>query len=53
MVFVLAMILHPEVARKAQSELDDVVGNDRLPGFDDREKLPYLESVLKECMRYA
>lgn len=35
------MTLHPEVQRKAQAEIDAVIGNDRLPNFEDREDLPY------------
>ncbi|KAG6887642.1 hypothetical protein C0995_013798 [Termitomyces sp. Mi166 len=39
--FLLAMTLHPEVMRKAQQEIDAVVGPDRLPNFGDRPSLPY------------
>lgn len=47
------MVLHPEVLKKAQKEIDVVVGQDRLPEFDDRDKLPYVECVMQETMRYA
>jgi hypothetical protein len=30
-VFVLAMLLHPEIQKKAQAELDIVFGSERLP----------------------
>ena len=33
MNFVLAMLLFPEAMRKAQRELDAVVGRDRTPTF--------------------
>ena len=49
--FILAMVLHPEVYRKVQAEMDRVVGPERLPDFEDREQLPYLECVLKEVFR--
>ena len=49
--FFLIMLLWPDKQRKAQEEIDRVVGNDRLPDFNDRERLPYIEAVLKECMR--
>ncbi|KAJ7582535.1 cytochrome P450 [Mycena floridula] len=52
LVFLLAMILHPECQRRCQEELDAVVGHDRLPDFNDRESLPYLECVLHEVMRW-
>lgn len=50
--FFLAMVLHPEVQKKAQEELDRVIGGDRLPTLDDRDSLPYLESVVKETYRW-
>ena len=39
--FVMAMILYPDVQKKAQEEIDRVVGSDRLPDFQDRKSLPY------------
>jgi len=47
------MTLYPEVQKAAQAELDRVVGVDRLPDFDDRFNLPYLEAVLRETARCA
>lgn len=51
-VFMLAMVLYPEVQRKAQAELDAVVGIGRLPSFGDREDLPYLDALCKEVYRW-
>ncbi|KAM5530936.1 hypothetical protein V8D89_015381 [Ganoderma adspersum] len=50
--FVLAMTLYPDVQRHAQKELDDVVGRDRLPTFEDRDRLPYIANVVKETFRW-
>jgi len=50
--FILAMLLHPEVYKKAQAEMDLVVGIERLPDFNDREALPYLECVIREVFRW-
>jgi cytochrome P450 len=47
------MTLYPEVQAKAQAELDAVVGRDRLPTFADRERLPYIDAVLKEMLRWG
>ena len=47
------MVLNPEVVRKAQEELDRVVGKDRLPDFSDREDLVYIDAVVKELLRWA
>ena len=52
-VFVLNMILHPEVQRKAQRDLDEVVGRDRLPNFEDRPKLRYIEYIMQETLRWC
>jgi len=46
------MTLFPHVAKKAQEEIDAVVGTDRLPTFDDREHLPYIDALLKEVLRW-
>ncbi len=48
----LAMVLRPEVQRKAQSQLDAIVGPDRLPTFEDRPSLPYIEAIVRETLRW-
>ncbi|THH19556.1 hypothetical protein EW146_g1637 [Bondarzewia mesenterica] len=50
-VFVLNMVLHPEIQRRAQAEIDAVVGPDRLPAFNDRPSLPYVDYILQETLR--
>ena len=50
--FFLAMTKYPDVQQKAQEELDRVIGSERLPGFDDRENLPYINAAVKETFRY-
>uniref|UniRef100_A0A0W0F6S8 Cytochrome p450 n=1 Tax=Moniliophthora roreri TaxID=221103 RepID=A0A0W0F6S8_MONRR len=42
---ILAMIRFPEAQRKAQEELDNVVGHARLPTLEDMENLPYMRAV--------
>ena len=46
------MTLYPEVQKKAQAEIDAVVGPDRLPSFSDRNSLPYIEALVKEIQRW-
>ncbi|KAJ4499426.1 cytochrome P450 [Lentinula lateritia] len=48
--FLLAMTLHPEIQRKGQEEIDVVIGKDRLPTFEDRLSLPYVEAIYREVM---
>lgn len=50
--FYLAMVLNPEAQRKAQAEIDAVVGNDRLPTLADRPYLPYVNAIVKEAYRW-
>ncbi|KAI9432509.1 cytochrome P450 [Lactarius indigo] len=50
--FILAMTLYPEVQRKAQAEIDQVIGGSRLPDFSDQAELPYVQAVLKEVLRW-
>jgi len=49
--FFMAMALRPEVQKKAQEELDKVIGN-RLPEFNDRQNLPYISAMVKESLRW-
>lgn len=50
--FTLAMIMFPHVQQKAHEELDQVVGRGRLPGFEDRDNLPYINAIVKEAFRW-
>ncbi|KAG2040709.1 cytochrome P450 [Suillus americanus] len=50
--FFLAMTLFPDAQKKAQAEIDVVVGPDRLPSFADRDSLPYTEALVKEVLRW-
>lgn len=50
--FFLVMMQYPEIQKKAQQEIDTVVGTDRLPSFDDRRALPYVDAIVKEVFRW-
>ncbi|XP_050404552.1 cytochrome P450 2D3 [Patella vulgata] len=47
----LFMILNPEVQKKCQEEIDDVVGDSRMVGWSDKSKMPYNEATLLEVQR--
>jgi Cytochrome P450 len=46
------MSLYPEVQKKAQAEIDAVIGPNRLPDFHDRPSLPYINAIVKESSRW-
>jgi cytochrome P450 len=52
MTFILLMAMHPEVQKRAQAEIDRVVGTGRLPTFEDRHHLLYVHAVLRELFRW-
>lgn len=43
---------HPEIQRRAQAEIDSLVGYQRLPDFEDRASLPYMDAIMRETMRW-
>ena len=45
------MLQYSEVAKRAQADLDALIGPDRMPGLEDRESLPIIQAILKECLR--
>ncbi|KAF8884122.1 cytochrome P450 [Infundibulicybe gibba] len=51
-IFVLAMVLYPNVQKKAREEIDAVIASKRLPDFNDRGNLPYVNCVVQETMRW-
>jgi cytochrome P450 len=50
--YFLACCLFPEVQAKAQAEIEAVIGNDRLPSFQDQKSLPYIDALVKELYRW-
>ncbi|CCM01205.1 uncharacterized protein FIBRA_03253 [Fibroporia radiculosa] len=50
--FFLAMICYPEVQKKAQLEIETVIGTDRLPNLADRDSLPFLNALCTELHRW-
>ncbi|KZV67291.1 cytochrome P450 [Peniophora sp. CONT] len=49
----LAMLAYPEAQKRAQRELDAVVGRSRLPSFADAPHLPYITATVKELLRWG
>ncbi|XP_071505487.1 cytochrome P450 1A5-like [Diadema antillarum] len=44
---------YPDVQAKIQTEIDQVIGRDRLPTLNDRNHLPYTEASILELFRYT
>ena len=52
MSFMVAALLRPEIQTIAQKELDAVTKRERLPTFKDRSKLPFIDAICKEILRW-
>ncbi|KAG8951235.1 hypothetical protein FRC03_012591 [Tulasnella sp. 419] len=54
--FILSLILcltaFPNVQKRAQEEIDRVIGSDRAPSLEDVENLPYIQAIIKETHRF-
>jgi cytochrome P450 len=46
------MALHPDIQKKAQIEIDTSTGAHRLPEFEDRPSMPFVEALYREVMRW-
>lgn len=52
LTIILAVTKFPEVQIKARKELDEVCGTNRTPIFSDFERLPYINCIIKEALRW-
>ena len=50
---IVAMLHYPDVMKKAQDEVDNIVGTSRMPEFSDMESMPYMTALIKEVARCA
>ncbi|XP_021010870.1 cytochrome P450 2D3 [Mus caroli] len=49
----LLMILHPDVQRRVQEEIDEVIGQVRRPEMADQARMPYTNAVIHEVQRFG
>ena len=49
--FFYMMAKHPEWVKRAQTEIDNVMHQERLPVLDDRADLPIIDCIMKEIFR--
>jgi cytochrome P450 len=52
MSFFVAALLRPEIQTIAQKELDVITRRERLPTFEDRSRLPFVDAICKEILRW-
>lgn len=52
LAFIHAMIKWENVQKKAQQEIDSVIGEDRSPLWSDYSNVPYVSMIIKEVMRW-
>lgn len=52
MTFLVACLVHPEAQKRARDEIDANVGRERLPTFEDRPMLPFVDAMCKEILRW-
>jgi cytochrome P450 len=50
--FILAMCEFPEAQKKAQKEMDRVIGPERMPDWSDEASLPYVSALVSEVLRW-
>lgn len=50
---ILNLLLNPAVCSQAQTDIDRVVGGNRLPTFEDRAGFRYIDFIVQEVYRWA
>ncbi|KAG1880246.1 cytochrome P450 [Suillus tomentosus] len=51
-IFLLTMVLYPDIQARARAEIDQAVKHDKMPCLDDRASMPYLDAILREVLRW-
>ncbi|XP_073492920.1 cytochrome P450 2W1-like isoform X1 [Aquarana catesbeiana] len=50
---ILLMMKYPHIQKKVQDEIEDVIGLERLPRWEDHKVLPYCLAVIHEVQRFG
>ncbi|XP_034431067.1 vitamin D 25-hydroxylase [Hippoglossus hippoglossus] len=49
----LYMALYPNIQERVHSEIDSVLSNGRAPTLEDKQKMPFVDAVLHEVLRFC
>lgn len=52
LTFIQAMVKYPHIQKQAQTQIDEQMGEDRSPTWEDFANLPLVTMVVKECLRW-
>lgn len=52
LAFIHVMIKFPHVQKKAQEQIDSILGEERSPLWSDYSDLPYVAMIVKETQRW-
>ncbi|KAK2838389.1 hypothetical protein Q7C36_013203 [Tachysurus vachellii] len=50
---ILYLMVHPDIQKRCQQEIDEVLGNKPQPSFEDRHNMPYTQATIHESQRIA
>ncbi|KAK7014772.1 hypothetical protein VNI00_019270 [Paramarasmius palmivorus] len=51
--FFYIMVMHPDIQKRAQADIDRTTGGERLPIPEDEARLPYVTAIIKELLRFV